>query len=109
MYKITIYDIYYQYKYNKVAQVLLFLLPTLVLIQIIIALNLLLIFSLLFSYRKAQRAESRNSKSQSRASSKVSKSKVELSPVYINEEEEAFSSNKLEEMDEDEEKIRHYK
>ena len=79
------------------------------LIQIIIALNLLIIFSLLFINRKASTAESQNSKSQSRASSKASKSKVELSPVYINEEEEAFSSNKLEEMDEDEEKIRHYK
>ena len=62
---------------------------TLVLIQIIITLNLLIIFSLLFIYRKASRAESRNSKSQSRASSKVSKSNVESSPdIKITEEEE---------------------
>ena len=59
------------------------------LIQIIIALNLLIIFSLLFINRKASTAESQNSKSQSRASSKASKSKVESSPdITLTEEEE---------------------
>ena len=85
MYNILLFTMYI---FNiKVSQVLLFLLSSLVLIWIIIAFNLLIIFSLLFINRKASRAESRNSKSQSRASSK--KSKVESSPdITLTEEEE---------------------
>ena len=66
----------------------MFLLSTLVLIWIIIAFNLLIIFSLLFINRKASAAESQNSKSQSRTSSKVSKSKAESPDVTMTEEEE---------------------
>ena len=55
---------------------------TLVWIQIIIKLNLLIIFTLLFIHRKARRAE-RNSESQSRASSKV-----KLNPATDTEDEE---------------------
>ena len=78
----------------------MFLLSTLVLIQIIIALHLLIIFSLLFINRKASTAESRNSKSRSRASSKLSKSKVELSPDYkLTEEEERAEWEAMDDRD----------